>query len=131
MHWGQRRQRFAGPLRFVGMKAAEREFVKPASSLFALAAAALLAVGCGSNPAGPPQNPSNAEPAQPAPSAQVDPAAGTSDLNSATNSASTPPATPESAADPGGHAPVVSTGSSTGETPINSGAGDAVPEKKH
>ena len=61
----------------------------------------------------------------------MDPASGTSDLHNASNSATAPPGAPESAADPAGHAPIVSSGSSTGDTPINSGAGSATPEHSH
>jgi hypothetical protein len=107
--------------------------VKSATSLLATVAASLLAVGCGGNPSPPAQNPSTSGPTQPIDTngnPSVDPASGTSDLNSATNSATAPPGAPESMADPGGHAPVVSTGKSSGDTPINSGGGDAIPEQK-
>ncbi|HEX3772820.1 MAG TPA: hypothetical protein VHV51_00080 [Polyangiaceae bacterium] len=108
--------------------------MKSAITLFAVAAASWVLTGCGTDPPPPPQNPSTVGPVQPADSkgnpAVADPASGTSDLNSATNSASAPPGAPESVADPNGHAPVVSKGSRSGDTPINSGAGDAVPETK-
>jgi hypothetical protein len=38
---------------------------------------------------------------------------------------------PASLADPAGHPPIVGTGSNSGDTPINSGAGDAAPEHTH
>lgn len=77
------------------------------------------------DPAGVPSN------AAPSTSTIVDPAAGASDSHSASNSATAPPDAPESAADPAGHAPIVGTGSSNGDTPINSGAGSALPERAH
>jgi hypothetical protein len=65
-----------------------------------------------------------------APNQDPDPTMGTSDLNHASNS-SAPPGAPASLADPAGHPPVVSAGPGKGDTPINSGAGDAQPESAH
>ncbi|HTA88023.1 MAG TPA: hypothetical protein VK745_00555 [Polyangiaceae bacterium] len=88
--------------------------------------------GCGGPGSAPLRDPTGAQ-SNPVPSTPmtVDPASGTRDLNSESNSATAPPGAPESAADPAGHPPVVSSGSGTGDTPINSGAGSAEPERAH
>jgi hypothetical protein len=91
--------------------------------------AAFTSLGCGGSSA-PPQAPAAAQPAA-ATAQDPDPTMGTADLNSASNSSTAPPGAPASLADPAGHAPIVSVGSGNGDTPINSGAGDAAPEHTH
>jgi hypothetical protein len=100
-------------------------------ALFIGTLASFTALGCGGSNS-PAQDPTGASTSTPANSGNtVDPASGTTDLNSASNSSTAPPGAPESLADPAGHPPIVSTGKSSGETPINSGAGNALPEHTH
>ncbi len=92
----------------------------------------IIVAGCGGSSSPVLRDPTGAQSnTAPSPSTLIDAESGTSDLHAASNSATAPPGTPQSAADPAGHAPIVSGGSSNGDTPINSGAGSAVPERAH
>jgi hypothetical protein len=52
-------------------------------------------------------------------------------LGRAADSSGASPDAPQSLADPTGHPPIIGAGSQAGDTPINSGAGDAAPEHTH
>jgi ABC-type phosphate transport system substrate-binding protein len=93
--------------------------------------AALALPGCGGSNS-PPQDPTGASSKPPPDSAaNGDPTAGPSDFNTAPSSAA-PLGAGEGMAGPDpAQTPVVTSGTGSGDTPINSGAGDAAPVHAH